>query len=119
MAYFRFEGNDRRNTQYTAKKHNIEVKNFLKSINLTSRDLLKHPCIDDLKLLVDIKRDLWVWLNQKEKDFWEFYWFLSYTDRKPLNRKAVRRLRKIVENVIYRQNVKYGQVQKIKALREQ
>lgn len=103
---------------YTTRKHNLQVKLFLKSIDLKPHDLDKHPCFDDLKLLQDIKRDLWSWLDRKEKDYWHYYWFLVYTDKKRLNRKAFRRLDKFVENVIYRQSVRQDKVSKIKALRQ-
>jgi hypothetical protein len=102
---------------YKDRKHNHQVQLFLKSLDLKMYDLDKHPCFDDLKLLQDIKRDLWCWLSQKEKDYWHYYWFLVYTDKKRLNRKAFRRLDKFVENVIYRQTTRQEQVNKIKAIR--
>ena len=62
---------------------------------LKRHDLVQHPCIDDLILLIKYRQECWHRLNKSEQAVWGALWGYTYTKRKPLKNKSLKKLEQI------------------------
>jgi len=81
-------------------------------------DLLQHPCIDDLILLINFRQEFWHQMNRNTQAQWGAFWGYTYAKRKPLKNKSLKKLESIITNIQYRQNKIAQQRQIIRTLKQ-
>jgi hypothetical protein len=91
---------------------------WCRSIGIKSRDLEKHPQIDDAILLIRFHQECWFDLNRQERGVWAAYWSYVYHKQFPLKKKHINKLASITEQVISRQQNKSLLRQRIKQISE-
>ena len=71
---------------------------------LKRHDLLNHPCIEDLILLINFRQEFWHEMNRSSQAKWGAFWGYTYTKRKPLKNKSLKKLEDIIINIKDRRN---------------
>lgn len=59
---------------------------------IQSKDLEKHPQIDDVILLINYRDAMWDKLTRNEQSFWGALWNISYVNKFALKRKHLKKL---------------------------
>jgi hypothetical protein len=60
-----------------------------------SKDLESHPHADDVVLMLRIREDMFDKFNQSEQAVWGAYWNIVYYKRRPIHKKALKKLEQI------------------------
>ena len=77
---------------------NQQTSYFLKQQGINSADLLRHPHIDDVILLIRIRKDLWHLYSRQERQYLNDIWHLVYTERHGLTKRHIDRLATLIHN---------------------
>jgi len=83
----------------TQQRQDWDIGRWLKGHGVTVKDLDKHPRIDDVVLMINIRQEFWHAMNKHEQGVWAGYWSTVYTKRKPLHAKALRKFKNIIQQV--------------------
>lgn len=85
-------------------------------------DLEKHKQADDVVLLVLFREQFWRDMTKAQQGSWAAFWSYSYTHKKPLKQKHLKKLENISYSAIntrhFKEIQKAEQRQRIKALRQ-
>jgi hypothetical protein len=71
---------------------------WVRGKGLKHKDLVAHPHIDDLVLLVNIRDVYWDKFNRSEQAHWGAVWNTVYHKQRPLKQKALTRFERDCEN---------------------
>ena len=85
---------------------------------LKRHDLLQHPCIGDLILMIRMRQEFFNLMNRSEQATWGALWGYAYGKRKKLKNKSLKKLESIITNIQYRQNKIAQQRQIIRTLKQ-
>lgn len=92
---------------------------FTQTLNGKVITLPQHLQIDDVILLIKIRKDCWTYMNKEQKDLWTGWWAMVYYSKYPLKgKKLFNRLEKMMISVSSKIEHKKTQQQKIRQLRE-
>ena len=70
---------------------------------ITADDLDRHPQIDHVIDLLNIRQALWDLMDNREQGVWAAYWNIVYNKKKPLNEKFWQKFNCIADNIQQRQ----------------
>lgn len=90
-------------TYIQQQRQDWNIGRWLKSHGVTVTDLDKHPRIDDIVLLINIRQSLWTSMTASEQATWGAYWNIVYNKRKPLKPKALTKFEHITQQIKQRQ----------------
>lgn len=95
---------------------------WLAKKGISLKALETHPHFDDVVLLLEWRDAMWHKLNPSEQAIWGAYWGNTYTKRRALKKKALKKLEQITITATERHEEKLIQAnkqrQRIKALRQ-
>jgi hypothetical protein len=91
---------------------------WCRSVGIKSRDLTKHPQIDDVIILVKFHQEFWFDLDSQQRGVWAALWSWVYHKQFSLKAKHLNKLANITASVIGRRTKAEKTRQHIKALRE-
>ena len=91
---------------------------WCRSVGIKSRDLTKHPQIDDVIILVKFHQEFWFDLDKTQRGVWAALWSWVYHKQFSLKAKHLNKLANITASVIGRRSKAEKTRQHIKALRE-
>jgi hypothetical protein len=78
-------------------RHDWNIGRWLKGHGVTVEDLDKHPHINDVILLINIRQNYWHIMTASDQGVWAAYWGLVYSKQKALRPKAWKKIEVIVE----------------------
>ena len=93
------------------------LNSWCRSRGITADDLVKHPCVDDITILLRIKEDLGHMMNTVEQAAWGGHWSSVYHKKKRLTDKSLRRIEGMVKALTARQQALQATRHKIKSIR--
>lgn len=70
---------------------------------ITAYDLDRHPQIDHVIDLLNIRQALWDLMDNREQGVWAAYWNIVYNKKRPLNKKFWQKFNHIADNIQQRQ----------------
>jgi hypothetical protein len=85
---------------------------------IKSRDLTNHPTIDDAILMIHIRNEFWAYFDSSDRGVWAAFWKRVYHLQFKLKPKHLKKIERIVNSGIYRQQQDLKAKEKIKAIRE-
>jgi hypothetical protein len=107
--------------QFTHEELEHLTNYWCKTLGIHSKDLLKHPYIDDVILLIKFIKEYQTEFKAKHRLSVYLLWDLCYKKRKPLQKKHLNQILGIGERLNYVRNIKNNHIkevrQKIKATR--
>ena len=82
---------------------------WVKQFGISRTDINRHPQIDDLMLLIRIRRDFYNEFKSKHKRFFDNTWNWVYHKKLPLKNKQITTIGYYIEGTIrHRENLKQG-----------
>jgi hypothetical protein len=78
---------------------NQQTSLFLKQRGLTIADLERHPHIDDVILLANIRINLWDEFNRKEREYINAIWGIVYKQHHGIIPKHLDKITNIIQNI--------------------
>jgi|DEB0MinimDraft_4_1074332.scaffolds.fasta_scaffold02419_6 hypothetical protein len=92
-----------------------------KKYGVKAKDIFTHPEFNDLRILLEIRNNLWNDITRSNQASWACFWEWCFHRKKKLKQKHLDKLENITINGLntqkYKQQRKLSQAQKIKALR--
>jgi hypothetical protein len=86
---------------------------------ITAYDLERHPQIDHVIDLLNIRQALWHMMDNREQGVWAAYWNIVYNKKKPLNEKFWQKFDRIAQSIQQRQLKQSAIRQLIQSVRQQ
>lgn len=84
---------------------NIHLADWCYHHNIVVSDLESHPQIDDLVLLLKIKKQYHYYMTKSHHSIWGAIWEMTYTKKKKISSKNLNKLEKLVldseNNLLY------------------
>jgi hypothetical protein len=102
---------------YSEQKQDWSIHAWLRLKGITVADLEKHPAIDDVIQLLNIRDYLWERMNFSEQATWGAYWNTVYHKRRFLRDKAWQKFSAIATAIDQREVNKQSQLKQIHRLR--
>lgn len=84
------------------KRQNGRIAWHYKSLGITVAKIESHPCVADLRTLMDFDA-YHVWMTDQDKQIYTHAWQWVYNKELPLTKYIKRKLLSIVENIEYKQ----------------
>lgn len=87
-------------SELMSKKELVEfyTRYWCKTKGIFERDLVQHPQINDITILVNIRDTYWSDMTASHRGVWAAYWDWVYFKKKPLKAKHLKKLEHIVIN---------------------
>jgi hypothetical protein len=85
---------------------------------ITAYQLDRHPQIDDIIELLNIREGLWDLMDKREQGVWAAYWNIVYNKKKPLSQKFWQKFNSIADNIQQRQLKQSAIRQLIQSIRQ-
>ena len=82
------------------------ISRWLRTSVFKPEDLEKHPQIDNVIKLANVRDYLWSRMNASERGVWAAYWGYVYTQKKPLKKKFWNKMNVIVRAIDEREKVR-------------
>lgn len=102
---------------YFEYKHEQILKTWCRSKGIQVDDLLHHPRVDDISILLRIKGAYNRLMNVSETAAWGGYWSSVYHKRQSLSQNSLKRIQGMVEALARREQEEANKLLKIKELR--
>jgi hypothetical protein len=93
------------------------INTWCRSKGIQADDLIKHPRIDDISILLLIKDSYGRMMNTSETAAWGGYWSSIYHKKNKLTDKKLRRIEGMVKALQQREQEEANKLLKIKELR--
>jgi hypothetical protein len=88
--------NDMANTlPLTTSELNHYTNLWCREKGIHAKDLTAHPHADDVVLMLRIREDMFDKFNASERAVWGAYWNTIYHKRRPIHKKALKKLEQI------------------------
>jgi len=100
------------------RKQDSVINQWYRDVGLTAKDIERHPCIQDLTILINIRTAYWTIMNPSERGLWAGSWGVVYKHRKFLRPKTLTKFEQLVPKMIYREKLLTEQRTKIQSLRQ-
>lgn len=108
------------NLSFAENQQNWRISGWLNRSMITVEDLEKHPQIDGVIQLANVRDYLWQRMNARERGVWSAYWGYVYTQKKPLKKKFWNKMNLIVRAIDDREQVRtYIKETRLKRTRKQ
>jgi hypothetical protein len=88
---------------------------WCRTLGIHSKDLVEHPQADDVVLLVNFIKEYEKEFTPKQRIYVYIIWDWCYKQRKPLTRKYLKALEKIIYNIRHIRNLKSKATKKARA----
>jgi hypothetical protein len=102
MAHTDFQSHYYHQTAEQRQDH--KINRWLQSHGITAADLERHPRIEDVIDLLNIRCSFWTQMTNSEQGVWAAYWSIVYHKRRPLKSKAWNRFEQIAQAIDQRQH---------------
>lgn len=107
--------------QFTHQEIEHLTRYWCRTLGIHDKDLLTHPQINDLIILINFRNEFWKEMNKHQRKSWECCWQWAYKLKRSSRQKHLVKLEKIgceiENNRLYKKIVKQAQREKIKTLR--
>lgn len=105
---------------YQENRQDWRISRWLQNAIFTPEDLEKHPQVDSVIKLANVRDYLWERMNERERGVWSAYWGYVYSQKKPLKKKFWNKMNLIVKAIDDREQVRiYIKETRLKRTRKQ
>lgn len=91
---------------FNENQQDWRINSWMSKHGISAQDLEKHPQIDSVIKLVNVRDYLWERMNASERGVWAAYWGWVYTQKKPLKKKFWTKMTVIVRAIDQREQIK-------------